>query len=53
MKFSVAARIRLPDAPSGAPPCAAVVAAGAPCEACSTVAGSPIRSRSVARGHSN
>lgn len=53
MKFSVAARMRLPDAPPGAPPVAAPLAAGAPCEACSTVAGRPIRNRSVARGHSS
>lgn len=51
MKFSVAAKIRLPDAPP--PPDAVLLAASAPCEACSTVAGSPMRNRSVARGHSN
>lgn len=47
MKFSVAARIRLPDAPG-----AARFGTGV-CDGCSTVAGSPIRSLSVARGHSN
>lgn len=54
MKFSVAVRIRLPEAPPagalvGRPP----LGVWAPWDACSTVAGKPIRRRSVARGHSN
>lgn len=52
MKFSVAAKMRLPDAPAD-PVAVGILGAEAPCEACSTVAGRPIRNRSVARGHSN
>lgn len=54
MKFSVAVRMRLPDAPAGGPAAPEVLLPDGPvCDACSTVAGSPIRSRSVARGHSS
>lgn len=54
MKFSVAAKIKLPDGPAEGPAAAVfVLGAGAVWEACSTVAGSPIRRRSVARGHSS
>ena len=54
IKFSVAVRMRLPDAvPPGALVAAGALGVGVSCGGCSTVAGRPIRRRSVARGHSN